>query len=186
MNQKFAKMIRIATLPPIMALVMILLLWDQYPPGHAAAALLFLCVLPVLAYPLCSLIPSLKRRGRAQQRKLAIQLSIAGYGLGTIFCLFSHGSSTELLSYLSYVISAVLIAVFTRFLKIKGSGHACGTAGPVMLLALRLNAWYLLGFLLMIPIYISSITLKRHTLAELIWGTLFSTLAALILSCLIL
>ena len=87
--------------------------------------------------------------------------------------------------YLCYLCSGLQTAIFTKYLGIKSSGHAAGTVGPLSILALRLSPWFALGYLILIPVYWSSLKLKRHTLKELLWGT-FSTIAlALVLNALL-
>lgn len=46
---------------------------------------------------------------------------MAGYLLGTVYCLASGGSQTELFMYLSYVIYGVLIALSSYVFHIKSS-----------------------------------------------------------------
>lgn len=47
----------------------------------------------------------------AHFRRDHLKSSVAGYLLGTVYCLASGGSQTELFMYLSYVICGVLIAL---------------------------------------------------------------------------
>ena len=65
---------------------------------------------------------------------------MAGYLLGTVYCLASGGSQTELLMYLSYVICGVLIALSSYVFHIKSSEHTAGVVEPVMILTLRVSA----------------------------------------------
>lgn len=90
-----------------------------------------------------------------------------------------------MLVYLCYIFSGTLIAIFTKCLKIKSSGHAAGTAGPITILVLRVSPWFFLGYLLLIPVYCSSLRLKRHTMKELLWGTAYPIVAAIALELLI-
>ena len=53
---------------------------------------------------------------------------MAGYLLGTVYCLASGGSQTELFMYLSYVICGVLIALSSYVFHIKSSEHEIGRA----------------------------------------------------------
>ncbi len=180
-EQGFAKAIRIITLPQIMVFFLILLLGDRLPPGHDIVAMVMLCALPLLSYLCWRVSPRLREQGRRSQRKLAICFSVAGYLLGTVYCLASGGSQTELFMYLSYVICGVLIALSSYVFHIKSSGHAAGVVGPVMILTLRATPWGLLGLLLMIPVALSSIKLGRHTPKELLLGCCYPVIAALVL-----
>ena len=53
---------------------------------------------------------------------------MAGYLLGTVYCLASGGSQTELFMYLSYVIYGVLIALSSYVFHIKSSEHSACSA----------------------------------------------------------
>ena len=109
-----AEAIRIATVPPLMALVLLLALHGAgYFPGASLGVAIFcLTALPILTYPIWFLVPAL-RRGmlgskradcggvradvpalapgwRASQRKLAIVFSVVGYVAGAVYCLLAH------------------------------------------------------------------------------------------------
>ena len=71
-----AKLVRILSVPPIMATVMVLLLRLTRPvlfksPADLWLSLLFLAAVPVLAYPVSWLVPALRECGRDGQRTLA-------------------------------------------------------------------------------------------------------------------
>lgn len=185
MNEKTAKTIRILTLPPVLLLVALLLLKNQYPPGHWGIAVTLLCVLPLLSYPVWRTIPKYYEGGRSVQRKMAVIFFVSGYILGFLYCLITRGSGTELFVYLCYLISGGLIALSSFCFNLKSSGHAAGVTGPVMILAFRLSPWYLLGLLLMIPVWKSSVALGRHSERELILGGSYSIITGIILALLI-
>ena len=73
--------------------------------------------------------------------------------------------------YLTYLFSGILMFVFSFVFKIKASGHACGFAGPVAMLAYQLGPRYLVLAVLLIAVYASSVILKRHTLPQLALGS---------------
>jgi len=179
-NKKLAKVIRIATLPPIMATLLILILWNDYPPYHAPAALFALVILPMLSYLVWRLVPSLYSKGRDSQRKLAVIFSVIGYIGGLLFCVFCNGSTEELYIYLCYVFSGVMIAI-SSVLGFKSSGHAAGSAGPVAVLVLCKSPWYIFGVVILALVFYSSRVLKRHTVQELILGSAYPVLAAIVL-----
>lgn len=185
-KMRMAKLIRTATVAPFPAATLILLLYFFKPGayqslGHALLAILFLSVLPLLAYPLSALIPAIRRKGRDGQRNLAIVCSVLGYILG---CVVSFGFSPariEKIVYLTYALSGVLIALFSGVLKIKASGHACGVAGPIAALTYFISPYFLFGTLLFAAVCYSSLQLKRHTLSQLILGA-FVSCASLVLA----
>ena len=181
MKERAAKAIRIITLPPVLALVLVLLLGDQYPPYHALAAVFFLTVLPASSYLVWRVIPKLHEKGRSSQRWLAVIFSVAGYIGGTALAFLLHGSPTEKLVYLCYVFSGAMIALSSR-LGVKSSGHAAGVAGPIAALVICKSPWFLLGDVLLIPVYKSSLELKRHSALELALGSAYPVLAAAALS----
>ncbi len=178
-----AKLLRILTVPPILALFLVTALYIGM--GKAAfrapiryfEAVFTLCVLPVLAYPLCAAVPSLKARGRKTERSLAIVFSLLGYIMGTLFALLGGGTQLELELYLTYIISGALMGLFSFAFKFRSSGHACGVSGPFAMLSYKLGAAWLIGFLLLIPVFSSSIRLGRHRLSELIAGAAISVAA---------
>ena len=59
----------------------------------------------------------------------------------------------------------------------KASGHACGVSGPFAMLSYKFGAGWLCGFLLLVPVFLSSIRLKRHKASELIAGAVISVAA---------
>ena len=97
--------------------------------------------------------------------------------MGTLFAVFCGGSRLELELYLTYIMSGALMGLFSFVFKFRTSGHACGVSGPFALLAYKLSPFWLLGFLLLIPVFSSSLRLKRHRLSELIAGAAISVCA---------
>lgn len=173
---RFAKIIRIITIAPIMALLTLGLLYWLRPSIFGSVqslllAVIFLTVFPVLGYPLQLLIPYYKNKGREGQRNLAIIMAVAGY-IGGIFHAVIGSVSTGLwVIYLTYFISGLGVLVFNKLLRIRASGHACGVAGPIALLVYHLGPAALIGFLLLALVFYSSLKIKRHTLSQLLIGS---------------
>ncbi len=171
---RLCKIIRIITVAPIAAAAAVTLLFIH--GGfftyniHFAAALIALTVLPLSAYPV-SLVKKADER-RNFQRTLAIVLSVAGYISGTLFSFLTNAPDGEKVLYLTYLLSGVAIAFSSFVLKKKSSGHACGIAGPVALLAYYIHPLYLLGLLLLLPVGYASLKMKRHTLPQLVSGAI--------------
>jgi len=183
-RRKTAKAVRILTLPPFAALALVLILRAQMPGffagwAEAAACVFCLTVLPVSAYPLQPLFPAFRGKGRAAQRELAIWMSGAGYvlGVGAVF-LLGAGEGVKFMM-LTYFLSGALMLLLNRVLDIRASGHACGVAGPAMLLALCFGARALPAALVVAAVYWASLAMRRHKLSELIWGTLIPAAAML-------
>ena len=175
---KIAKLIRRFTVPPIFAAGLLITVYAVFPtyfgsPWHLLAGLFFLALLPTLAYPMQKHIPHFKDRGREGQRSLAMLFSFTGYLLGTVVTLLAKAPSELLALYLAYLLCGIGMLLLNKIMKIKASGHACGIVGPIILLyyfGLFIPAT--LGLMLVIPVFISSITTKQHTAPQLLCGSM--------------
>lgn len=179
-----AKMIRILTIPPVMAAIEIAVLRlarGCFPGASAAWVVFSLSVLPALSYVVWWAVPAYRRRGRKTQRPLAVAFSVAGYLGSAACCLWAKLGAVERVACFTYLLSGLTIAVCSA-LKIKCSGHASGVSGPVMLLSWYVSPWFLLGYLLLAPVFWSSIKLGRHTPRELALGTVTPVVFILLLS----
>ena len=180
--EKLAFVIRVLSVPSVMAWVAFTLLYF-FSPGffadvlHYVAAVAFIAILPILAYPLQPVIPKFRESGRKGQRELAIIFSLCGYLGGILFTLFVPCANGEKIVYLTYFVSGLLIALSTLLLKFRASGHACGIAGPITVLAWYISPWFLFGYLLLPGVYWASRRLKRHTMGELLAGGVISVAA---------
>ncbi len=179
---KVCKFIRILTLAPLLAAISLILIFvfcpDVFPTGLDFAFMLFyLGILPLLAYPLQPMIPRFRNKGRDGQRTLAMLFAVAGYLLCFVNCIFADATKEMWLITLEYLISGVLILVFNKVFHIKISAHGCGSAGPIFLLLYF--GLYIPSVLMAIATavtYWASVKMKRHTVAELIGGSLVSVL----------
>ena len=181
MKEKFAKLLRVLTTAPIFAGILCTLLYALVDGSfaslkHYLMAIFFLTALPTLAYPVSAIIPALRRKGRDGQRNLAIALSIVGYLGGFLTGLLFGGTPTECVLFGTYLCSGTLLALCT-LLHFKASGHACGCSGPNAMLSLFISPWFMLGYLLLTPIYWSSKKLGRHSIPQLLVGTAIPVLA---------
>lgn len=185
MRDSFYFAVRTITVAPLMAALMLVFLFLSVPEifspaGTFTLSLVFLVVLPLLAYPLQKYIPGFKDKGREGQRTLAMIFAVVGYLLGmmTGFCL--HAAGALQLIYWEYFLSGVLIAAVNKLFHRKISGHACGIFGPVVLLLFfRQYAVSALFLLLAVPAFIASLKMKRHTLPQLIAGSVVPFIAFL-------
>lgn len=177
MMEKVFRKIRTITVPPVFAAVLLVLVYLTHPDyigsiGHLLGALFFLSVLPTLAYPMQKYIPKFKDRGRAGQRTLAMLFSFVGYLLGTVTA-FAFSAPAELqLIYMVYLLCGIGMLVLNKVFKIKASGHACGSVGPViMCLYFGLYIPAMIGAVLVLSVFISSIRTGQHTLPQLFCGS---------------
>ena len=176
--------IRLITLPPVMALCAISILHFQlglFPGSGFSFALFCLSFLPLLPYPICFMIPSLRYRGRFIQRGMAVVFSVIGYVTGTAYCLLNSLHGMELCIFLSYLLSGAVVALLSFCFRFKCSGHASGMAGPITLLGMLISPVFFFCYLLLIPVFVSSLQLKRHSKEELVAGALTPALLLLLL-----
>ena len=169
-----AKIIRVITIPPFMALFLYSVLYFCIPLlmsgiSNFIAAILSYVVLPVISYPLCFFVKKLKKGGRKTERKTAVILSVTGYIFNTVYLFLFGGSRVEWVVCLTYLISGIVIALCS-LLKFKASGHTCGFSGPITCLTLAVSKAWAIGYILLIPIIWASIKTKRHTLLQLSVG----------------
>lgn len=182
----FARAVRIATVPPVMATAFILILTfasDGVVKSRTEAGTAILClgVLPVLAYPFQKLFPAWLGRGREIQRKLAFLFSVIGYTLALLFGIITKAGRTMMLVFWTYFISVVLLTLCNAVFKVRASGHMCSVTAPMFLLI------YCLDWRTAIPcamlfscIAWSSVALKRHTAREVMVGSSVGILGVVI------
>lgn len=175
-KSKCAKIIRVVTIAPLMAFAALTVMYMFRPEIFGLAtnyflSVIFLTVIPISAYMLQPHISHLKEQGRNGQRKAAIIMAVFGYIAGLISSLICKAPKTCVLIYLLYFISGIFIVFFNGILKIRASGHACGIVGPLTLLIYFFGGYAAFGLIVFIPVWISSIKLKRHTNAEFVLGS---------------
>lgn len=185
LKQHILHVMRIITIPPVMAFLLLTILFALRPEIFGgwlayALSLLFIVVLPVIGYPLQPVLPYFKHQGREGQRNLAIIAAVAGYLGSLVFAVAADVSAGLWLIYLTYTLSGLGIAVFNKLLHIRASGHACGAAGPLAMLCYQFGATALWGLPLLALVFYSSVQSKRHTLAQMIWGALIPVAAMLV------
>src|SRR5690554_6737245 len=126
MINKFAKIIRIISLPPFVVSILSIILYQSHVFSNITDGLLiilFLGIIPAGAYPLSYIIPNIKAKERSGQRKLAFILSLVGYSLGLIYALVNKLDTNLIFIYLTYFISLVILTFVNKVIKIKASGH---------------------------------------------------------------
>ncbi len=185
LKQHIAKIIRVVTVPPVMALLLLITLFFTKEGFfgntlNLTLAIIFLVVLPILAYPLQPFVPFYKDKGRDGQRSLAMWMASAGYILGIITAIFLPVSDYLLIIYLTYLLSGISLVLLNKVFKIKASGHACGVAGPIFSLIYFIGPWLLFGILILAAVFWASLSMKRHDKVELLIGTTVPTYALLL------
>lgn len=182
-KNRLAKVLRIITVPPVMVTILIVILSMTRKDifrneAEIILSLLYLGIIPVLAYPLQPFIPGFKGQGREGQRSLAFILTLVGYVLAVVTGYLIGANDNLQLIYITYVISVILLTVMNKILHIRASGHACSVTGPLIFLI------YFTGWKALLPCIVvgagsvwSSLKLKRHTAKELTLGSLICVLS---------
>ena len=188
MNDSAARIIRVCTLAPLLAAGMLVFLYAAQPETFGALGgllrqLLFLSLFPLLAYPVQPLSPSFQEKGREGQRHLAMIFAFAGYLLNGIVNICVHPSRELVLIGWVYLLSGVAILLCNRLFRLRASGHAAGVGAVIGLLALTGHPGTLAVTLpLLFLVFWASIAAKRHTLPQLIGGTLIPIAWCILLS----
>lgn len=185
--EKIFYAIRKITVPPIFAMVFLIVIYFREPSiftsvGQLVGGIFFLGILPILGYPLQKYIPYFKEKGREGQRSLAMITCIAGYVIGT-FIVFATKASTELcVIYLEYLLGGIMMIVFNKGFQLRASGHACGIVAPVLLFVyFKMFIPAVIGGLFVIPVLISSLKTKRHTMPQLLGGCMISAVCLIVI-----
>lgn len=181
---KLAKILRVVTLAPLMALVILCILYILRPELFGGAlefglAVLFLTVFPLLGYPLQPITPYFRKKGREGQRNLAMIFAVVGYIAGCITALCMDAPYGLRFIYFSYLFSGVLLVGCNKICGLRASGHTCGIMGPFALLAVFGQPWALLGAPVLAAACWASLHMKRHTAIQLAAGALVPLIALL-------
>lgn len=183
--KKIAKITRVITIAPIIALILINILFFFHPNTFNGwfdycFALFALVIFPLFGYPVQWIFKVIKGDMRKAERKLVVVFSIIGYIIGTFFAFLLDAPNIQKVMYLTYLLSGLLIGVFTFIFKIDASGHMCGVTGPVALIVYVFGRQYIFLLLILVFVIWSSLYLKRHTVKQLIYGTLIPIVALII------
>ena len=175
--------------PPIFAVAFLLILYFTDPAFFGSLwqlsfGIFALGVLPILGYPLQKFIPHFRDKGREGQRSLAMLFCFGGYLLGTVFALITSAPTELLMVYLCYLTCGIGMLVFNKLFHLKASGHACGIMGPVfaMLLYFDLLIPALVGGVLALAVFASSVVTKEHTGKQLLGGSMIAFVCIFVLS----
>ena len=174
-QQTAARVIRILSIPPVMATGLVILLafkdHNFRDPAEVAMTILFLAVFPVLAYPLSAAIPGVRAKGREGQRNLAFLMTAIGYLLGMFYGIFISKNPSLIMLYGIYLLSVILLLIANKLLRLRASGHGCSVTGPLFFLGYFLGpAGLVAGLTLFGFILWASVVAKRHTVREFISG----------------
>lgn len=174
---KIAYAVRAISSPPLMVMALFFTLYFGVAGTFTSVwelvfSIAFFVIIPALAYVTQPIFKGYKDRGREGQRELAFIFSAIGYLGGVIYGFAANLSRNLKLAYLSYFFSMLLLTLCNKLTSFHASGHACGIAGPIILLIIFMG-WKLIlpCAIIMAAMSWSSLKLKRHTVQELIFGT---------------
>lgn len=179
----FARIVRVLTLPTLLFFALMATLYfarrEAFSAvGSVAVPVLGIGVFPLLSYPLSMLLPR-KIRGRNAQRVMAFAFSAVGYTVAFVLAaLWNLGDEVTLMC-ATYFFSVSLLIVFNLF-GVRASGHACGTAGPLVFLCYVVGLWCIIPCAALFGLSAwASVKLSRHTPKEFFFGTVCAVLAFL-------
>lgn len=176
-KDKIAGVIRKITVPPVLAVAMLLILRAAFGDGFItfpllAAEILFLVIVPVSAYPL-SRLRSGEKAGREGQRRLAFVMNLLGYALALAAGIIGGRSGMLLRILWGYFLAALLLTLLNKVGKIRASGHACSCTLPYLFFCDYLGAGAaVVCAALYLAEFWASVRLKRHTVREFLLGSL--------------
>ncbi len=185
LKRKSAKIIRIVTVPPVSASVLIALLAlssDGFfrSTSEILISIIFIVIFPILAYPVSYLSGHVCSKKREGQRELAMWLSLIGYSLAVMSGLSGNKSSNLIFIFSVYLVSAALLLLFDKVLKIKASGHACSLAGTVFIACYYYSLLAgIIGGIVFAIVFRASVVSGRHTSGEFVTGALLCAFAFL-------
>ena len=175
-KEKAARIIRIITVPPVMALILFIVLFlfkhnIFEKPSDFAAGVLMLVVFPVLAYPLQMAIPAVKKQGRDGQRKLAFIMSLISYTGMLVYGIIEKVNRNMLVICVTYFLTVFILTICNKLLHIKASGHAASCTSPLLFLMYYFS-WplFLPCTIVFLIILWASLVTKSHTLKEFLIG----------------
>lgn len=181
-KEKIAKIIRIITIPPAMAMTLFIVLFifrDNVFVNMSdfIAGILLLVIIPVLAYPLQSVIPTFKDKGRDGQRKLAFIMSLLSYTAMMLYGIIAKVSPDMLLICLTYFLTVIILTLSNK-LHIKSSGHAASCTSPLVFFVYYFS-WraFFPSILIFLVILWSSLVTKRHTIKEFLVGSVICVIS---------
>lgn len=185
-KRNLAQLIRILSAPSLTAIVFMIILKKYAPIAFPSwmeirISLIFLSALPMSAYIIWALVPSLRKQGRKSQRKMAFIFSGAGYVGAFIYgALFSGNPDLAMVTTI-YLVSVLLLIFCNKVLHSKASGHSCGVAGPMIVCVYYFGViGLLIGGTIYLIVFWASIESRRHTAEEFLEGTFINGLASVL------
>ena len=173
----FAKIVRVLTVPPLMALAAFssFLLVDDFYTNiwEYIAAVAFIALLPICAYPLQLILPPFKHQGREGQRNLAFIMCNLGYIFSVIYAIVFKAGKPVTVMLVTYLLSGMTLLFVNKLFHFKASGHSCGLFGPLAAIAYFVSIYALPAGIIVGALALwSSVYMKRHTVSQFIVGAI--------------
>lgn len=184
MKEKTAKIIRVVTVPPVLAVIMLLVLYGYYGrrfamPVQIFTAIVFLGIIPLLSYPLAYLWKDLLEI-REKQRKLAFILNFIGYFGAFVIGNAMNFSKMLRFIFAVYIVTVAVLTFLNKCLHLRASGHAASCAAPCIILSTAIGGGMTkISLLLYCAELWASVKLKRHSISEFLAGGLTAAVAFL-------
>ena len=185
MKEKAAKIIRMITIPPIEALVMLLILYglkrEEFgTPGKLFLAILFLTVIPICSYPIAARKKNPEEK-RNDQRKMAFIFNFASYLAAMLigYCVGCSGMLQWIFN--DYFLAVMILTIVNKGFKVRASGHACSCTLPYLIISYCLG-WIpaVICMVFYLAEFWASVELKRHTVKEFVLGSEVACLVFLV------
>lgn len=178
MKNKIAQIIRIITIPPVLILFMLLILFGVFGErfssvGELIMTVVFLSIAPACAYPLAKLMKNTGEDSRETQRNMAFVLNLVGYLIAMLVGKAMQCSEMLMCVLNSYFLAVLVLTLLNRICKIRASGHACSCTLPYLFLSYWLKGVTALVCVILYGIeFWASVQLKRHTISEFLAGSI--------------
>lgn len=179
-KEKLAEVLSFVLQPQAVALFLYALVSFNVLRGFRAVGVFLLSVLFVSVLPTVFVL-SLTKKGRVsnpdlprREERFLPYLGIVGmYGALCVFLYFLSVPRELLAITLCYVVVTLVGAVISLFWKI--SLHLAGVAGPVTALVLLVHPLFAVLFGLLVPLGWARVFLRKHTVPQVISGSLMSS-----------
>lgn len=177
MKEKAAKIIRIITVPPLLAFVMLGILYRHLgslmgTPPQLVVSIGCLSILPACAYPIAQLKTEVRDNQREYQRNMAFIMNLCSYLAAVIYGKVTGVSAVLMWIFVSYLTAVIVLTIINHSIHIKASGHACSCVLPYLIMCYFLSGTVIAVCLILYLIeFWASVYLKRHTISEFLAGS---------------
>ena len=177
-----ANFISVFIAPPTMVIVATIIFSFLSPIGLGSLSIplsILICFFCFAFFPFLAIIYFYQKRNidlyisKREARTPFFLIAIASYTLGTILFLFTHTKIMFILALASLIVS-ILLLIINLFWKV--SIHCAGVTGPIFALVFVFGANALPLTSIIGLVGWSRITLKNHTFAQTLSGTIISLL----------